>query len=78
MSRVSRETTMSSSSRTHDGPHEDNEDHNTADSEPSCIICLGPIVDRTILPSCSHDAFCFECLLVWAGTNGSRNAEQSN
>jgi hypothetical protein len=62
---------MSSSSRTNDDPHEDDKDHNTTHSEPSCIICLGPIVDRTILPACSHDAFCFECLLVWTGANVS-------
>ena len=67
---------MSSSSRTHDNPQEDDKDLN---SEPSCIICLGPIVDRTILPACSHDAFCFECLLVWTGVNVSRaNDGQAN
>ena len=69
---------MSSSSRTHNDPHEDNGDRKTAHYEPSCIICLGPIVDRTILPSCSHDAFCFECLLVWTGANVSRNDEWPN
>lgn len=31
-----------------------------------CSICLQPISDRTIVPSCSHE-FCFECLLIWTG-----------
>ncbi|KAI0795949.1 hypothetical protein C8Q75DRAFT_692381, partial [Abortiporus biennis] len=29
-----------------------------------CSICLQPIVDRTVVPTCSHE-FCFECLVVW-------------
>ncbi|KDQ51791.1 hypothetical protein JAAARDRAFT_139755 [Jaapia argillacea MUCL 33604] len=32
--------------------------------EDNCSICLQPVVDRTIIPTCSHE-FCFECLLVW-------------
>lgn len=31
-----------------------------------CSICLQPMVDRALIPSCSHE-FCFECLLVWTG-----------
>lgn len=31
-----------------------------------CIICLQPIIDRTVLPECSHDEFCFECVLLWS------------
>ncbi|KDQ17204.1 hypothetical protein BOTBODRAFT_172272 [Botryobasidium botryosum FD-172 SS1] len=33
--------------------------------EDTCIICLHGVVDRTVLPACSHDSFCFECILVW-------------
>ncbi|KAI0073978.1 hypothetical protein K474DRAFT_1665964 [Panus rudis PR-1116 ss-1] len=29
-----------------------------------CSICLQPIADRTVIPTCSHE-FCFECLLIW-------------
>jgi hypothetical protein len=36
-----------------------------ADDE-QCTICLQPIVDRTLVPTCSHE-FCFECLMVWSG-----------
>ncbi len=31
-----------------------------------CTICLQDIVNRTVIPKCSHE-FCFECLLVWTG-----------
>jgi hypothetical protein len=31
-----------------------------------CTICLQNIVNRTVIPKCSHE-FCFECLLVWTG-----------
>ncbi|KAG2131196.1 hypothetical protein BD769DRAFT_1355369 [Suillus cothurnatus] len=30
-----------------------------------CVICLQPLVDRTVIPTCSHE-FCFECILIWA------------
>ncbi|KAH8980119.1 hypothetical protein EDB92DRAFT_1954303 [Lactarius akahatsu] len=33
--------------------------------EDQCAICLQPIVDRTVAPTCSHE-FCFECLMVWS------------
>ncbi|KAF9484620.1 hypothetical protein BDN70DRAFT_903599 [Pholiota conissans] len=40
----------------------------TADAEEeegeNCSICLQSLVDRTVIPKCSHE-FCFECLLVW-------------
>jgi hypothetical protein len=38
-----------------------------AEEEDQCTICLQPIVDRTLVPTCSHE-FCFECLMVWSGT----------
>ena len=37
------------------------------DDHLNCSICLQPLVDRTLIPSCSHE-FCFECILVWTGT----------
>lgn len=36
------------------------------EEEDNCIICLQAKVDRTVLPSCSHE-FCFECIAVWCG-----------
>ncbi|KAI0300706.1 hypothetical protein B0F90DRAFT_1722579 [Multifurca ochricompacta] len=33
--------------------------------EDHCTICLQSIVDRTVIPTCSHE-FCFECLMVWS------------
>lgn len=36
------------------------------DDQHNCSICLQPLVDRTVIPSCSHE-FCFECILVWSG-----------
>ena len=41
-------------------------DQEQDDSENSCSICLHSIVDRTVIPICSHE-FCFECLLAWTG-----------
>ncbi|KAF9467489.1 hypothetical protein BDZ94DRAFT_1248237 [Collybia nuda] len=35
------------------------------DFDHQCSICLQPIVDRTVLPTCSHE-FCFDCLLLWS------------
>lgn len=37
-----------------------------SDTEEHCVICLQIIVDRTVLPACAHDRFCFECLEMWA------------
>src|SRR5438477_9814873 len=34
--------------------------------DDNCSICLQQVVDRTVIPTCSHE-FCFECLLVWSG-----------
>ncbi|CAA7264459.1 unnamed protein product [Cyclocybe aegerita] len=47
------------------GPQEDEHDEDIAEeSESACSICLQEVVDRTVIPKCSHE-FCFECLLVW-------------
>jgi len=43
-----------------------NPDEQPDDSEDCCTICLQPISDRTVIPTCSHE-FCFECLLLWTG-----------
>ena len=34
--------------------------------EDHCAICLQAIVDRALIPECSHE-FCFECLMIWSG-----------
>ncbi|KAK0196328.1 hypothetical protein F5146DRAFT_1101368 [Armillaria mellea] len=34
------------------------------EEEDNCSICLQALVDRTVIPTCSHE-FCFECLVVW-------------
>ncbi|KAG7441758.1 uncharacterized protein BT62DRAFT_907598 [Guyanagaster necrorhizus] len=34
------------------------------EEEYNCSICLQPLVDRTVIPTCSHE-FCFDCLVVW-------------
>jgi hypothetical protein len=34
--------------------------------EDHCTICLQTIVDRALIPECSHE-FCFECLMIWSG-----------
>ncbi|KAK0438514.1 uncharacterized protein EV420DRAFT_1279953 [Desarmillaria tabescens] len=36
------------------------------EGEDNCSICLQPLVDRTVVPTCSHE-FCFDCLVVWTG-----------
>jgi hypothetical protein len=41
-----------------------------AEQEHQCSICLEVILDRTVIPTCSHE-FCFECLLVWSGVQYS-------
>ncbi|THU96794.1 hypothetical protein K435DRAFT_83093 [Dendrothele bispora CBS 962.96] len=33
--------------------------------ENNCSICLQPMVDRTLVPACSHE-FCFDCLMIWS------------
>lgn len=50
----------------------DNSIEEVEDDENSCSICLHSIVDRTVVPKCSHE-FCFECLLVWTGKQQSPN-----
>jgi hypothetical protein len=45
---------------------EDESGEHTVDNENTCSICLQLVVDRTVIPKCSHE-FCFECLLVWTG-----------
>ncbi|KAJ1304217.1 hypothetical protein OPQ81_008616 [Rhizoctonia solani] len=44
--------------------------------EDSCIICLQPVEDRTVLPSCAHDRMCFECIKKW--TEQSRKCPLCN
>ncbi|PBK90331.1 hypothetical protein ARMGADRAFT_934344 [Armillaria gallica] len=34
------------------------------EEEDNCSICLQALVDRTVIPTCSHE-FCFDCLVVW-------------
>ncbi|KAF9074096.1 hypothetical protein BDP27DRAFT_1317302 [Rhodocollybia butyracea] len=34
-------------------------------SENNCAVCLQQVADRTMIPNCSHDQFCFECLMIW-------------
>ena len=31
-----------------------------------CSICLQLLLDRTVIPECSHE-FCFECIVTWTG-----------
>lgn len=45
-----------------DNLHEDVKE----DEAEQCSICLQPLVDRTVIPTCAHE-FCFECILVWTG-----------
>lgn len=42
------------------------EDLESEVDDDHCSICLQAFVDRTVIPSCSHE-FCFECILVWSG-----------
>lgn len=44
----------------------DLEEVGDSEDEENCSICLQALVDRTVIPKCSHE-FCFECLLVWTG-----------
>ena len=46
----------------------DNADKDLEEEYEQFSICLQPIIDRTVVPTCSHE-FCFECLLVWTGTS---------
>ncbi|OAX34565.1 hypothetical protein K503DRAFT_747224 [Rhizopogon vinicolor AM-OR11-026] len=42
-----------------DDQNDENLDHD------HCVICLQSLVDRTVIPTCSHE-FCFECISLWA------------
>ncbi|KAH7108528.1 hypothetical protein BKA62DRAFT_24870 [Auriculariales sp. MPI-PUGE-AT-0066] len=46
-------------------PSPDSADANDESDAEHCIICLQDIVDRTTLPNCAHERFCFECVVVW-------------
>ncbi|KAI9449351.1 hypothetical protein BJY52DRAFT_1126851 [Lactarius psammicola] len=46
-------------------PNAENEELAEEVDDDQCTICLQPIVDRTVVPTCSHE-FCFECLMVWS------------
>ncbi|EPQ27296.1 uncharacterized protein PFL1_05219 [Pseudozyma flocculosa PF-1] len=48
-----------------DEDHAD-DDNDDDDDGPTCLICLGPIEDLTVLPLCQHSCFCFECIVRWA------------
>jgi hypothetical protein len=37
------------------------------EDENNCIICLQPVVDRTVLINCAHDRMCFACIKKWSG-----------
>jgi hypothetical protein len=45
---------------------DDGDGEPNVDNENNCSICLQAVIDRTVIPKCSHE-FCFECLLVWTG-----------
>ncbi|KAF8198181.1 hypothetical protein K438DRAFT_1717825 [Mycena galopus ATCC 62051] len=45
-------------------PEELEELEDEEEDEERCSICLQEVVDRTVVPVCSHE-FCFDCLLVW-------------
>ncbi|CAH7673233.1 expressed protein, partial [Phakopsora pachyrhizi] len=34
-------------------------------SSEHCLICLGSIIDKTILEPCNHSDYCFRCILTW-------------
>ncbi|KAL4066562.1 hypothetical protein J3A83DRAFT_4257634 [Scleroderma citrinum] len=44
---------------------EDDLEETELEPEDNCTICLQPLLDRTIIPTCTHE-FCFECILMWA------------
>jgi E3 ubiquitin-protein ligase Topors len=41
-----------------------NDDDDSIDNS-NCTICLQHIIDRTVIPICSHE-FCFECIRLWS------------
>ncbi|KAL1742717.1 hypothetical protein HDZ31DRAFT_42606 [Schizophyllum fasciatum] len=54
---------------------DDAEEIDFEDDGHNCSICLQELVDRTVIPTCSHE-FCFECLLIW--TEQSRKCPLCN
>ncbi|KAG8741110.1 hypothetical protein FRC10_003291 [Ceratobasidium sp. 414] len=36
------------------------------ENDDNCIICLQPVVDRTVLINCAHDRMCFACIKQWS------------
>lgn len=46
---------------------EPNKDIESIEDEENCIICLQPVVDRTVLINCAHDRMCFVCIKQWTG-----------
>jgi Ring finger domain len=42
-----------------------NDDDDESIDNPNCTICLQRIIDRTVIPICSHE-FCFECIRLWS------------
>lgn len=49
--------------------HEEQEDDGVPGDvcTDACLICLGDIQDRSVLPACQHSLFCFGCILRWIG-----------
>lgn len=41
-----------------------NDDEEEEDEE-NCLICLGDIVNQSVLPKCLHSLFCFDCIIKW-------------
>jgi hypothetical protein len=54
---------LSPSPRLTDDPAVSNDEQFDPDH---CVSCLQSLVDRTVIPTCSHE-FCFECISLWAG-----------
>lgn len=44
-----------------------NKDENVDDDEDeeNCLICLGEIINQSVLPKCRHSLFCFDCIVKW-------------
>ena len=55
----------------------DLEEAEDSEDEEHCSICLQALVDRTVIPKCSHE-FCFECLLVWTGISQALRGRATN
>ncbi|KAK0552123.1 hypothetical protein OC861_000417 [Tilletia horrida] len=59
--RLSKEGSYQGSSLYHIGAEEGD-----TEGKKQCIICLSEAVDPTLLPACSHDHWCFVCIVGWA------------